>query len=270
MRKPSKSEEPGEFQQAVISDPDAAKLRDLAMLVIAEGFVPVEEVTAKFGDTVATKGRAILYKNMRVLVEQRQPWNGEEKLGYRWADRRFSKADIAKIPPGYGWVMEVGSSVRVRYTDYQLIRLRCRWTAPCLAGKPESEDEGAAVRFERDLAGSVLIPRYCVRSMLMSALPLINRQSNLTFYIRASAVILPNVTVKETIHAVVDRQGKGRGHRRSEMVAAGTEFTLEALVPTSDISPAEYVELIRVAGKHVGLSPGRSAGYGDFEVLGEA
>lgn len=270
MKKPSKDQESEEFQNAVISDPDAAKLRDLAMLVIAEGFVPVEDVVTRFGDTTATKARAILYKNMRVLVEQRQAWNGDEKVGYRWADRRFSKADLAKIPPGYGWIMEVGGQVRVRYTDYQPITLRCRWTAPCLAGKPESEEEGATNRFERDLTNAVLIPRYCVRAMLMSALPLLNRQPNLAYHARASAVLIPNATVKETVHAVVDRQGKGRGHRRSEMLAAGTEFSLEVMVPISEISPAEYVKLIRVAGRHVGLSPGRSAGYGDFDVLGEA
>jgi hypothetical protein len=62
--------------------------------------------------------------------------------------------------------------------------------------------------------------------------------------------------------------GGGKGLRRSESLPDGIEFTIKAMVPTSAIAIDEYLRALRLGGEHIGLSPGRSAGFGDFEVLG--
>jgi len=65
----------------------------------------------------------------------------------------------------------------------------------------------------------------------------------------------------------VNDHGQGKGMCTSEKLADGAEFTIVADVPTSVLSIAEFLEALRLAGQTIGLSPGRSAGFGDFEVL---
>jgi hypothetical protein len=43
---------------------------------------------------------------------------------------------------------------------------------------------------------------------------------------------------------------------------------LRALIPTTYLSPHDFLAVLKIGGEFVGLSPGRSAGYGNFEILG--
>ena len=83
-----------------------------------------------------------------------------------------------------------------------------------------------------------------------------------------SIIRIPSPTIKIVEHGIVE-QGRpgGKGLRRSECIADGVEFTIRANVPTSVLAVDEFLRMLRVGGQFVGLSPGRSAGFGDFEVL---
>lgn len=98
---------------------------------------------------------------------------------------------------------------------------------------------------------------------------MVGRETAIARRIGWKAVRISNPKIK------VDRSGitqegsfhGGLGIRRSERVDAPLEFTIEAMVPTSALLEADYLMMLRKAGEFVGLSPARSAWYGDFEVI---
>jgi hypothetical protein len=140
-----------------------------------------------------------------------------------------------------------------------------------LGSVPVKDANGDPVNtFERDLDGNVLILRYHQRAMATSALAMIGKEQAVARRIGWSIIRVPvNGDVRTVQHGIVElgRAG-GLGLRTSEVIPDGKEFTIRAIVPTSMLAIDEFLRMLRLAGQHVGLSPGRSAGFGDFEVLG--
>lgn len=260
----------GEIVEKVVRY-DADSIAAIALKVKAEGFVPQSALAQEFGPEKTTQGIAVLYRDFRMFREVRRPWtDGKEALGYEWADRRFSKAEIKKIPPDLGFVADLTQSMAPKYSDFEPIAVRCRFVASVLGSVPVKDQDGDPTNvFERDAVGNVLILRYHQRAMAMDALPKIGKQSALARHIGWSIIRLPvNGHMKTVQHGIVERGvAGGKGLRRSEVLPDGLEFTVRAMVPTSELAIDEFLRMLRVAGQFVGLSPGRSAGFGDFEVL---
>lgn len=250
---------------------DSESIAAIALKVKAEGFVPQSVLAKEFGPEKTTQGIAVLYRDFRMFREVRRPWtDGKEALGYEWADRRFSKAEVKKIPPSLGFIVELTTQMQPKYSDFEPVTVRCRYVAPILGSVPVKDKDGDPTNvFERDSAGNVLILRYHQRAMAMDALPKIGKQAALARHIGWSIIRLPvNGSVKTVQHGIVERGvSGGKGLRRSEVIPDGQEFTIRAMVPTSELAMDEFLRMIRMAGQFVGLSPGRSAGFGDFEVL---
>ncbi len=252
---------------------DAESIAAIALKVKAEGFVPASVLYETFGTEKTTRGVAVLYRDFRMFREVRRPWgeDGKEALGYEWADRRFSKVEVKKIPPELGFVVELTQQMAPKYSDFEPVTVRCRFVAPILGSVPVKDSDGDPTNtFERDIAGNVLILRYHQRAMATMALPMIGKEQAAARRIGWSIIRLPvNGNLKTVQHGIteVGRSG-GKGLRRSEVISDGTEFTIRAIVPTSILAVHEFLRMLRLAGQHVGLSPGRSAGFGDFEVIG--
>lgn len=266
MAKKSKNQKPEMFSVKY----DSEALAAIALKVKSEGFVPQTAMLEQFGPEKTTQGIAVLFRDFRMFREVRRPWgqSGEEVLGYEWTNRPIPAALKKKVPPQLGFIIDLGNSFAPKYTDYQRVSVRCRFLLDTLGGHPvEQKDKSTLNSFERAANGCLVIQRFNLRAMIGAALPVIGKEHSLarritfaTIYFQANG----NLTVKPTPVIV---NGEGKGIRLSECLAAGTEFTITANIPTSALSIAEFLELLRVAGETVGLSPGRSAGFGDFEVL---
>src|ERR1035437_360790 len=65
--------------------------------IVAEGFMPADVLRKEFGDEGYTRCIAVLFRTWRMLREVRRKWtDGNDQLGYEWADRRFSQAEMKK------------------------------------------------------------------------------------------------------------------------------------------------------------------------------
>lgn len=257
--------------KAVVVKYDAETIAAVALKVKAEGFVPVSVLREQFGPEKSTQAIAVLFRDFRMFREVRRPWtDGKEALGYEWADRRFSNAEVKKIPPALGFVVQLASPSNIRYRDFEPVAVRCRFVSPILGSVPVKDKDGDPTNcFERDRDGNVLILRYHQRAMASMALPMVGKEQATARRIGWSIIRLPgNGQLKTVQHGIVE-QGKagGKGLRTSETLPDGIEFTINAMVPTSVLSVDEFIQMIRYGGQYVGLSPGRSAGFGDFEVL---
>jgi hypothetical protein len=258
---------------SLFSAKDQEVMQGVMMKVIASGFVPASVLRAEFGDSETTKALAILHKTYRALVECREPWEGQEVLGLKLAERRFSQAEIKKMPAALAFLPELFKAVQNKYGEYQRIVVRCRWTTPVLGALPRMTDEKTPEKilaFERNWTKKdIVIQRYGLRAMLKRALELTNRSGYAAerFGFETITVRDPKITT-DHIRGMIDDRGNGLGTIRSECLAAGTEFVIGALVPTTYLAPSDYLSVLKIAGAMVGLSPGRSAGYGDFEIVG--
>lgn len=256
-------------QPAVTVRYDSESIANMALKVKAEGFVPAEGLKKEFGPEKFTRGVAVLYRDFRMFREVRRPWkDGVDVLGYEWADRRFSKSEVKKIPAELGFLVDLTTSLAPKYGDFQRVVAKCVYTTAALGGCPVKDADGSPLNsFERDSHGRIQILRYNLRAMIGPALQMIGKEQALARRIAFSTIRLtPNGNLSKVERPVNDH-GQGKGFCRSEKLSDGTEFTVEAMIPTSIISVAEYLQALRLAGETVGLSPGRSAGFGDFEVL---
>lgn len=243
----------------------------IALKVKVEGFITADALKEEFGAERATVALALLYGQHRVFKKVPRPWkDGLEVQGYEWADRRFSTSMVAKLPPEMGWLADLSSPGKQKYGEYVEVNLRCRYTNTVLGALPgDTEDD--LHRFEGSGTGDVLILRYNQRAMASKALPMIGKEQAIARRIGWRMITIPNAKIKIHRKGVVDeKRHEGKGIKRSESIPAGTEFTISAMVPTSALSVSEFVQMIRMAGERVGLSPAGSSGFGDFEVLGEA
>ena len=167
-----------------------------------------------------------------------------------------------------------------RYCGYERVTAHCRFIAPALGAMPFTEQSGDKLnRFDRanGTGSDIVFPRYCLRAMAAKALPMMGKEAALARRIGFTRVTIPVETVDEhkrpllieiSSRPIIGEDGRtGLGIQRSEMLPAGTDFTIEALIPTSALRQDEYASLLTLAGQFVGLSPARSSGFGDFEVL---
>ncbi len=248
---------------------DSESIANMALKVKAEGFVPAEDLKTEFGPEKFTRGIAVLYRDFRMFREVRRPWkDGVDVLGYEWADRRFSKSEVKKIPTELGFLVDLTAQLAPKYGDYQPVTARCRYLTAALGGVPVKDSDGTPINsFERDRNGQLQILRYNLRAMITPALAMIGKEQALGRRINFETIrITPNGNLTKVERPVNDH-GQGKGFCRSERLADGTEFTIKAFVPTSILSIAEYLQALKLAGETVGLSPGRSAGFGDFEII---
>lgn len=244
---------------------DVELLRKFSMRIITDGFVPAEELKVEFGNDAYTMAIAVLFRQFRLIGRHRRPWGDGEADGYEWSDERHSKSHAKSIPEDLQFLLKFSKAKQNRYTDFALITAHCRWTNFVLGAVPGKDATGAINVFERDADEAITIPAYCLRAMTYRSLALLGKEPSIAPHIRYSGIRVsdPKVVVKE--HAVV-KGTQGLGIKRSESLEPGTTFTIEAWVPTSALSQADYVSMLRLAGKYVRLSPARSAGYGDFIV----
>lgn len=252
---------------------DAQAIANIAMEVKAQGFLPRSVLDEKFSPDKVTQAIAVLYRDFRMFREVRRPWKDEQNaLGYEWADKRFSKQETKKIPPALGFVLELTSSMKAKYGDFEPVTVNCRYTTPILGSVPVKDKDGDPTNvFERDASGHVLILPYHQRAMSSAALPMIGKEQSIARRIGYSTIrIKPNGNLKFVEHGIVDPSGYGggKGLRRSESLIDPLEFTIHANVPTSALSIEEFLRMVKTAGQFVRLSPGRSAGFGEFEVIG--
>lgn len=270
---------------SMIKPSDPENMARVLYRVQADGFVPRDDLYAEFGDEIATRGIAFLYRQWRMFVEVERPWKGGTAKGYAPSDRRFSQAEMKKIPPEFGFLKEAAAKP-ARYTGFQEIHVQCRWTNKVLGGKPSSDTAGDINVFESMRANGkqiILIPAYCVRAMAKKALPMIEKSMNVAYQIRFAPIRIPVETLEgkrfvlsdqnpifpilEERHGNVNDRGEGLGIKRSEGFGPDVEFTLSAVVPTSELPIVDYIRMLDMGGKYVRLSPARSSGYGDFEVV---
>ncbi len=248
---------------------DSESIANMALKVKAEGFVPAEDLKTEFGPEKFTRGVAVLYRDFRMFREVRRAWkDGVDVLGYEWADRRFSKSEVKKIAPELGFLVELTAQMAPKYSDFQNVTAKCRYITAALGGVPVKDADGSPINsFERDKDGQIQILRYNLRAMITPALAMIGKEQALGRRIAFKTVRITANGNLSKVDRPVNDHGQGKGFCRSERLADGTEFTIEAMVPTSILSVTEYLSALKLAGETVGLSPGRSAGFGDFEVI---
>jgi hypothetical protein len=249
---------------------DTESIANMALKVKAEGFVPAEDLKTEFGPEKFTRSIAVLYRDYRMFREVRRAWkDGLDVVGYEWADRRFSKAEIKKIPPELEFVWKtLVTQMAPKYGDFQLVTAKCRYLTAALGGCPVKDTDGSPINaFERDRNGGLQILRYNLRAMITPALAMIGKEQALGRRIAFKTIRITANGNLSKVNRPVNDHGQGKGFCRSERLADGTEFSIEALIPTSILSVAEYLRALKLAGETVGLSPGRSAGFGDFEVV---
>lgn len=256
-------------EAAVTIQYDTDSIANMALKIKAEGFVPAEDLKREFGPEKFTRGIAVLYRDFRMFREVRRPWkNGTDALGYEWADKRFSRSEIKKIPPELGFLVDLATKTAPKYSEFQRVIARCRYTTPVLGGIPVPDTDGVLLNsFERDQDGNLLILRYNQRAMITPALAMIGKEQAAARRIGFKTIKIKANGNLSKVDRPVNDKGQGKGFCRSEKLADGIEFTIEAMVPTSVLSIAEYLQALRWAGEMAGLSPGRSAGFGDFEVI---
>lgn len=264
--KKTKAAEPNTF----VVKYDSESIANMALKVKAEGFVPSEDLKREFGAEKFTRCIAILYTDFRMFRRVTRPWKDDQDVvGYEWADRRFSKPEIAKIPGELGFLVDLTQKTAPKYTDFEAVAVRCRYVTAALGGCPVKDTDGTPINaFERDRDGRVQILRYNLRAMITPALAMIGKEQAIARRIGFETIRLDVNGNLSKVDRPVNDHGQGKGFCRSERLADGTEFTIKALVPTSILSIAEYLRALALAGQMVGLSPGRSSGFGDFEVLG--
>lgn len=259
--------------RAVPNDETQQALYLMADYIKGNGFVPHKVLREKFGDRIWTTFGALLYRDWRMVREVRRPFEelrtpeGENEQGYEWADRRFSKSEAKKIPDELQWILTLVSPTSGTYGDFRRAVFRCRWTNYVLAALPVADTASERV-FER-VNGDIVIPAYCSRAMLRKVLPLINKPQVLSDHIRTMAVRVhadENI-VKKLMPVVDERTKQGKGLTQHEALPPGTEFTLELWYPATAIQLEELAPALALAGQVVRLSPARSSGYGDFEVI---
>ena len=253
-----------------ISEPDKDLFVSFCTKIVAGGFVPAEDLRKEYGPEAFTKCIAMLFRTHRMLREVRRKWtNDEDCLGYEWADRRFSQAETKKMPPELQAVLELFQKKNNKYADYAAMTVRCRYTNKCFGAMPIKEESGDELnRFDRGLGEEIIIPGYCIRAMIGKALPMLGKEQSIARRIGWSAVRIPNPIIKIESRPIIDEDGRtGLGIKRSEYLPIGTEFVIDAMVPESVLKADEFIRLIRLAGKFVHLSPARSSGFGDFEVI---
>lgn len=251
---------------------DTDLLSRMALRVKSEGFVPAGDLKDTFGPDKFSQGIAVLFRDLRMFRETRRAWkDGTEVLGYEWADRRFSRSEAKKLDGmNLGFLVQMVEQMRPKYGDFEAVTVRCRWVNAILGSVPVKDEHGDPTNvFERDSLGRVLVLRYHQRAMASVALPMIGKEAACARRIGWSYIPIPAPVIKIVEHGIVE-QGRpgGKGLRRSESIPDGTEFKIRALVPTSVLAMDEFLRMLETAGQYVGLSPGRSAGFGDFEVLG--
>lgn len=248
---------------------DSESIANMALKVKAEGFVPAEDLKTEFGPEKYTRGIAVLYSDFRMFRKVTRAWkDNQDVVGYEWADRRFSKPEVKKIPPELGFLVELTTQMAPKYSDFQLVTAKCRYMTAALGGCPVKDTDGSPINsFERDRAGWIQILRYNLRAMITPALAMIGKEQALARRIGFKTIRIEANGNLSKIERPVNDHGQGKGFCRSERLADGTEFVIEAMVPTSIISISEYLSALKLAGETVGLSPGRSAGFGDFEVV---
>lgn len=259
---------PNENKQNMLSAEDRDQLANMCASIVDRGFVARHQLEEEYGPGFTSQAIAILFRTHRLLREvTRKDNNGEQVLGYEWADQRFSQSQIRKLEEcGLGFVLQFQKDKRQRYKDFELVTMKCKWTSPPLGAMPQSDEKIEKLVFDRDEEGSVYVPAYCLRAMTLTALPLIGKESAIGFKIQFASVRIPNPDIKMTTRPVVDGN-KGLGLKNHEYLSAGTEFTIEAMVPTSALTREEFARAIAVAGKFVRFSPGRSHGFGEFRVI---
>lgn len=249
------------------------RMQEIGIKIYAEGFLPYSEMVAQFGEQDATRAIAILFRNFRVIREVRRPWGKEENiLGYEWADRRFSNPEAAKLPVEYQWLKDMKASRIPKYESFEHVKVRCQWVNSVVGGLPMQDDDGAFNGFLRGngKADILIIPAYCLRSMFAKVLPMIGKEVAIARRIGWKRVeVKPRKLDFIPLPKVDESKGKsgGLGVHRHERFLAGEEFIVDAMVPTSHLSIAEFIAGLRKAGDYVRFSPGRSAGFGDFEVM---
>ena len=266
---------------------DPATTQAYCARIVAEGFVSAKDLIAQFGQDFHNRAVAYLYRNLRLLIEKRLPSSdGASSLGYMWANRKLSKPDRARIPATFGFINEF-KATGPKYDKYETVVVRCRWLdtplgaipAHAVAGLGGGDDVKDLCVFEpphayakrRDGGGPVKIAAYCLRAMFVKVLPTMGKEAALARRIYFRNVWLQNICTEEIARGTVDPMtGAGLGIRRNEAIPAGTEFTIEADVPTSILMPEEYVMALARAGKMIRFSPASSRGFGEFEVLRES
>ncbi len=248
---------------------DSEAIANMALKVKSEGFVTAEDLKTEFGPEKFTRGVAVLYRDVRMFREVKRPWkDGVDVLGYEWADRRFSKSEVKKIPPEFNFLLELTTQMAPKYSDFQAVTAKCRYVTAALGGCPVKDTDGSPINsFERDRDGQIQILRYNLRAMITPALAMIGKEQALGRRIAFKTIRIQANGNLSKVERPVNDHGQGKGFCRSERLADGTEFTIEALVPTSILSVTEYLQALKLAGETVGLSPGRSAGFGDFDVI---
>ena len=260
-----------------ITAEDRELFMSVCQLVIARGFVSAEDLTTQYGAEATTKAIAVLYRTHRMMREVRRPGEGGNVLGYEWADRRFSKAEMAKIPPGLLFIIEQFAKPSKRYTDFVQITAHCKSLNGMLGAMPVKREDADTVNSFDRLNGTesdIFIPRYCLRAMLRKALQIMGQEMSLADRIVFSTLTFPAGTVSKDIAvrpvppAMSGQPSQGRGMQLHEKIPGGVTFDIRAMVPTSVINPDQYLGVLRCAGEFVGLSPARSAGFGNFEVVG--
>ena len=271
MKNRAMRKEPGDQDHQVVIKYDSATIAAIALKVKAEGFVPASILRDEFGPEKCTQGIAVLYRDFRMFREVRRPWTNDEiALGYEWADRRFSRAEIKKISPELNFVVDLATAMTPKYGDFETISVRCRYTTPILGSVPVKDKNGDPTNtFERDASGRALILPYHQRAMASMALPMIGKEQAVARRIGWSTIRLPTNGQLEIVEHGIVEQGRpgGKGLRRSEILRDPLDFTIRANVPTSVLAMDEFLRMLRTAGQFVRLSPGRSAGFGEFEVL---
>lgn len=283
MKKKMAGEQDPNGEPAFVVRYDAESIAAMALKVKAEGFVPAEDLKAEFGPEKFTRGIAVLYSDFRMFRKVTRPWkDGQDVVGYEWADRRFSKSEVKKIPPELGFLVALVSPAAPKYSDFEVVRVECRWLTDVLGGHPLKDTDGSPINsFERDFAGRVIVQRYNQRAMITEGMPVIGKEQaiarrigfeTISLDVETDLIVTPGVEPTLTPaffkrDLPVNDKGQGKGFVRHERIRAGATFTIVATVPTSMLSIAEFLRALTWAGKNKGLSPARSAGFGDFEVL---
>jgi hypothetical protein len=141
---------------------DRESIVNMALKVKAEGFVPAETLKAEFGPETFTRCIAILYRDFRMFREVSRPWtDGVDVRGYEWADRRFSRPEIKKIPPDLGFLVELTTPIVAKYGEYQRVIAKCRYINEVRGGCPVKDTDGEPTNaFQRDHEGRIQILRY--------------------------------------------------------------------------------------------------------------
>ncbi len=242
-----------------VDSEESKKLAIIANKIRAEGFVPKDVLYREYGDELATKAVALMYRQWRVVIEVTRKWEGKEVKGYEWANAKISAAKQKQMPPQAQFLVDLCKGGTTQYGDYKQVTVRCRYITPALGGIPNTSGDKNC--FERN--GGPCILRHNQRAMFSDALGIIGKTKSIAYQTRFSVISFDESVLKDYKRALPDV-----GVLMYESIPTGSEFTIDALVPTTHLSETEFVQAITEAGKRIGLSPARSAGHGDFEVMG--